>query len=138
MKVAVVGMGLFGNSLALDLARAGVEVIAIDHEIGKLGDVRDEVALAVALDATDEKALRAQGVHRVDVLIACIGNDFEANQLLVVLAKKLGIPRVVARAPSPNHSRILTLLGADEVVMPEIEMAERMARKMLESRTAGN
>lgn len=134
MKAAVVGMGLFGNALALDLARAGVEVIAIDCEIDKLDGVRDEVALAVALDATDEKALRSQGVHSADVLIACIGNDFEANQLLVVLAKKLGIAKVIARAPSPNHARILTLLGADEVVLPEIEVAERMARRLLDSR----
>lgn len=136
MKVTVVGMGLFGNALALDLARAGIEVIAIDNELGKLYGVRDEVALAVALDATDEKALRSQGVHGADVLVACIGNNFEANQLLVVLAKKMGIPRVIARAPSPNHARILTILGADEVVLPEIEVAERMARKLLDTRRA--
>lgn len=136
MKVTVVGMGLFGNALALDLARAGIEVIAIDNELGKLYGVRDEVALAVALDATDEKALRSQGVHNADVLVACIGNNFEANQLLVVLAKKMGIAKVIARAPSPNHARILTLLGADEVVLPEIEVAERMARKLLDTRSA--
>lgn len=136
MKVTVVGMGLFGNALALNLARAGIEVIAIDRDLGKLYGVRDEVALAVALDATDEKALRSQGVHGSDVLVACIGNDFEANQLLVMVAKKMEIPRVIARAPSPNHARILTLLGADEVVLPEIEVAERMARKLLDTRSA--
>lgn len=136
MKVTVVGMGLFGHALTLDLARAGIEVIAIDIDMAKLDPVRDEVALAVALDATDEKELRAQGVHGVDVLYACIGNDFEANQMLVVLAKELGIPKVIARAPSPSHARILRLLGADEVVLPEVEMAERTARKLLEGLAA--
>lgn len=131
MKFAVVGLGLFGRALAVDLARAGAEVVAVDTDMGIVDDVRDEVALAVCLDATDEKELRAQGIHKVDVLVASIGNDFEANQLLVVLARELGIPRIVARAPSANHARILKLLGAHEVVLPEVEAAERMARSLL-------
>ncbi|MCY2961665.1 MAG: TrkA family potassium uptake protein [Planctomycetota bacterium] len=131
MKVAVVGLGLFGRALAVDLARAGAEVVAVDTDMALVEDVRDEVALAVCLDATDAKELRAQGIHKVDVLVASIGNDFEANQLLVVLAVELGIPRIVARAPSANHARILKLLGAHEVVLPEIEVAERMARSLL-------
>ncbi len=131
MRVAVVGLGLFGRALAVDLARAGADVVAIDSDQALVDDVRDEVALAVCLDATNERELRAQGVHKVDVLVASIGNDFEANQLLVVLARELGIPRVVARAPSANHARILKLLGAHEVVLPEIEVAERMARALL-------
>jgi len=131
MRVAVVGLGLFGRALAVDLARAGADVVAIDSDQALVDDVRDEVALAVCLDATNERELRAQGVHKVDVLVASIGNDFEANQLLVVLARELGIPRVVARAPSANHARILKLLGAHEVVLPELEVAERMARALL-------
>lgn len=137
MKVAVVGMSLFGRALAVDLARAGAEVLAIDNDPEKIDDVRDEVAVAVCLDATDAKELREQGVHTVDLLVASIGSNFEANQLVVVLAKELGIPRVLARAPSTNHARILALLGADEVVLPEIEAAERIARKLLD-RQASN
>jgi len=137
MKVAVVGMGLFGRSLALDLARAGAEVIAIDIDVEKLDVVRDEVAVAVALDATEEKELRAQGVHKVDLLVASIGDDFEANQLLVVLAKAMGVPRILARAPSKRHARILDLLGATEVVLPEVEAAERTARRVLAAQDPG-
>ncbi len=137
MKVAVVGMGLFGKSLARNLARAGAEVIAIDANLALVDDMKDEVTAAVCVDATDEKELRAQGVHDVDVLVASIGDDFEANQLLVILAKKLGIPRVVARAPSPTHARILKLIGADEVVMPEEEAAHQMALRMLQPSLKG-
>jgi len=131
MKVAVVGLGLFGRALAVDLARAGAEVVAIDNDMSIVDDVRDEVAVAVCLDATDVKELRAQGIHRVDVLVASIGNNFEANQMLVVLAKEFEIARIVARAPSANHARILKLLGAHEVVLPEVEAAERMAHTLL-------
>ena len=132
MKVAVAGMGLFGRSLAVNLARAGADVIAIDSRLEMVDDVKDEVALAVKLDATDEKELRAQGVHKVDVLVAAIGDDFEANQLLVILAKKMGIKRVVARVPSQVHARILKLIGADEVIMPEVEAAQEAARRLVQ------
>lgn len=131
MKVAVVGMGLFGEALALDLARAGTEVIAVDRDLSKLDNVRNEVALAVAMDATDERELRAQGLHKVDLLVASIGSNFEANQILVVLAKELGVPRIWARAPSARHAKILELLGAERVILPEVDMAARTAQDLL-------
>ena len=131
MRVAVVGMGLFGRSVAVDLARGGAEVIAVDENLELIEAVRDEVSVAVSMDATDERALRAQGVHEVDVLVASIGDNFEANLLVVLIGKELGIPRVLARAPSPRHAQILRKVGADEVVLPENEAAERTAKAML-------
>ncbi|MBI2922993.1 MAG: TrkA family potassium uptake protein [Planctomycetes bacterium] len=128
MKVAVVGLGLFGRSLAVNLAKAGVEVYAVDSKLELIDDIRDEVAVAVQMDATDERELRAQGIHEMDALVASIGDDFETNQLLVLMAKKIGIKRVIARAPSPVHARILKLVGADEVVMPEEQAAAECAR----------
>lgn len=137
MKIAVVGLGLFGKSLAVNLARGGAEVIAIDLNADLVQDVADEVTLAVRMDATDERDLRAHGVHECDVLIASIGDDFEANQLLVMTAKQLGIRKVVARAPSPRHVRILKLLGADDVFMPEVEAAQEAARRIVEPTLRG-
>jgi len=119
MRVAVVGLGIFGRALARDLARAGVEVIAIDEVADLVAEVKDEVALAVQVDATDEKELRALGIETADALVACIGENFEANQLVVLLARKLGIKRVLARARSQVHARILQMIGVDEVILPE-------------------
>jgi len=130
MKVAVVGMGLFGRSLSIQLARAGAEVVAIDSRRDLVDDMKDHVSLAVRLDATDERELRAQGIQDVDVLVACIGDDFEANQLLVLLAKQIGVKRVVARAPTPAHARILRMIGADDVVMPEAQAAAHFSRRV--------
>jgi trk system potassium uptake protein len=132
MKVAVVGLGTYGRELAVTLARGGAEVIAIDANMDLVDDVKDEVAIAVKLDATDERELRAQGVNEVDVLVACIGDNFEVNQLLIIQAKKLGIKKVVARTPSPVHARILKLIGADTVVMPEVQAAQVTADQILQ------
>jgi trk system potassium uptake protein TrkA len=137
MKVAVVGLGLFGKSLAVNLARSGAEVIAIDSNPELIDDIKDEVSLAVGLDATDERELRAQGVHEVDVLVASIGDDFEANLLLVLLGKQMGIRKVVARAPTPVHEKILRKTGADEVVMPEVEAARDAARLIVQPSLKG-
>lgn len=137
MKIAVVGLGLFGKSLALQLAKAGAEVIAVDANLDLVDDVKDAVSSAVKLDATDEKELRAQGVHQADVLVASIGDNFEANQLLVILAKKVGIRKVVARAPSETHARILRLIGADEVLLPEQQAAEDLSRRLVQPSLKG-
>jgi trk system potassium uptake protein TrkA len=94
-------------------------------------EVKDDVALAVRLDASDESALADQGVGEADVLIATIGVDFEAQLLTVVYAKRIGVKRVLARASSELHARILGLVGADEILFPEEEAANRLAQRLL-------
>lgn len=132
MRIAIIGLGQFGRSLAVRLGRAGIDVIAVDSKLERVEDVKDEVALAVRLDATDEDDLKAQGLHEVDVLVVAIKEDFEANELVVVLAKRLKVARVVALASSPMHARILRLIGADEVILPEEEAVDKLFMRMLQ------
>lgn len=131
MKCAVIGLGEFGKALALKLASRGAEVIAVDTNIDIIEDVKNDVSLAVKLDATDEKDLRSQGIDKADVLIAAMGGNFEANALVVVMAKRLGIPKIIARATNATHARILRLIGADEVIQPEENSAERLSHRIL-------
>ncbi|MFH1227843.1 MAG: TrkA family potassium uptake protein [Planctomycetota bacterium] len=131
MKCAVIGLGEFGKALALKMAQRGAEVIAIDNNMDIVEDIKNEVSLAVKLDATDEKDLRSQGVDKADVLVAAMGVNFEANALVVVMAKKLGIPKIIARATNATHARILKLIGADEVIQPEENSAERLSHRLL-------
>lgn len=129
-RFAVIGLGRFGATLARGLAAAGQEVIAIDSGHGLIEDIQDAVDQAVSLDATDEKALRAQGVDKVDVAIVSIGEDFEANLLATVLLRKIGVDTVIARATSAVRAQILRLVGATEVVLPEFESAARLAQRL--------
>lgn len=131
MKIAIVGLGLFGQALAIQMARSGAEVVVVDTNAELIRDMRDEVSLAVCMDATEEREFLSQGLDRVDVLVACIGNDFEANQLVVMLAKQHGVKRVIARAPSMRHEKILLTLGADEVLMPEVQAGESLGQRLL-------
>ena len=108
-KYAVIGLGRFGRRLATLLSDAGAEVAAIDHRREVVESIRDEVALAVCLDSTDEQALHAQGVDKVDVAIVGIGKDFENTVLTTVILKQLGVPRVISRATTGKPQAIASI-----------------------------
>jgi trk system potassium uptake protein len=131
MKCAVIGLGEFGRATALGLAKEGVEVIAVDVNIDRINDVKDQVALAIRMDASQEKALKANAIGEVDVLVAAIGANFEAQVLTVVHARQLGIKKIVARATTPDHRRVLKAVGADEVLNPEEEAARWVVQRLL-------
>lgn len=130
-RYAVIGLGRFGMSVAQKLALEGAEVLAIDLDIARVEEAQNIVSLAVRMDATDEAALSAQEVSQVDCAIVAIGADFEANALVTVLLKQIGVKRVIARSTSPIRGRILHLIGADEIVSPEEDSAEVLAKRLL-------
>jgi len=130
-KFAVIGMGRFGSRIAGTLAGTGAEVVAIDRNRDLIEMMRDRVTVAVALDSTDEAAITMQGVDKVDVAVVAIGSDFESSVLTTVLLKQLGVKRVVSRTTSATQARILTRIGADSIVNPEDESADRWAHKLL-------
>jgi trk system potassium uptake protein TrkA len=129
-KVAVIGLGRFGQELARVLSGYGVEVIAIDRNSALVESMRDQVTLAVCLDSTDEEALKAQGVDQVDVAVVGIGEHFESAALTVALLKSLKVNRIISRAESDIQARILRKVGADEIANPEHEAANRWAHRL--------
>ena len=134
-KFAVIGLGKFGGTVAQSLAKRGAEIIAVDKDEKLVAAFAEIATLAVKLDSTDEEALKTQGIDKVDVAIVSIG-DFEASILTTALLKRLGVPRVITRATqsvSQIQERILNLVGADEVVLPEMEMGKRIAQNLLVS-----
>ncbi len=130
-RFAVIGLGRFGSRLAANLAASGAEVIAVDRERALVEEMRDRVTLAVALDSTDETALKLQGVDQVDTAVVGIGHNFEANALTTALLKQLRVKRVLSRAANSMQARILTRIGADAVVSPEDESADRWSHRLL-------
>jgi len=131
MRIAVIGLGRFGLSLASSLANRGAEVIAIDKNRDAVDSVKDKVALAVIMDSEDEEALRAQGVDKADVAVVSIGEDsFRSNVLTTILLKKIGVKTVISRAFEDIDKEILENIGADQVVLPEDDSGMRLARRL--------
>jgi len=129
-RFMVIGLGRFGRRLAQALTEAGHEVIAIDMREELVERMRDEVALAVCLDATDPEPLKSQMAEDIDAAVVSIGEDFEANALTTATLKSLGVRRVVSRASTEIQRRILLRIGADLVIFPEEEIADRLAGQL--------
>ena len=130
-RFAVIGLGLFGASIARTLAERGAEVTAVDADLAKVEAIKDDVAQAVCLDATDPKALTGQNIHEADAIVVAIGEDFEGLLLTSVLLLELKVKRLISRAANTQQRRILEKLGVKEILSPEITVAKTLAESLL-------
>ncbi|MEW6771103.1 MAG: TrkA family potassium uptake protein [Bacillota bacterium] len=130
-QFAVIGLGRFGMSVAETLTRMGYDVLAVDVDPEKVNLVMDTVTHAVQVDALDEHALKSLGIRNFDVVIVAIGEDIQANILVTVMLKEMGVKTVVAKARTELHGRVLAKVGADKVVFPERDMGVRVARALV-------
>lgn len=126
-RIAVLGLGRFGSSLALELMRQEWEVIGIDSRRDVVQTYADQLTHAAVANTTDEVALRQLGIHEVVHAVVGIGTDLEASILTASLLVDLGVPNIWAKALNRQHARILQRVGAHHVVLPEHEMGERVA-----------
>lgn len=129
-QFGVIGLGRFGSAMATTLAELGHDVIGVDGDEERVQQLADVITHASQLDATDAKALRAVGIHDVDVAVVSIGENIESSLLVVMQLKELGIEKIVAKAVTPLHGRILEKLGVTRVIFPEREMAIRVAHSL--------
>lgn len=131
MKFCVIGVGRFGYHVATTLANNGMEVLAVDSNESIITSIRDQVTQAICMSVADEDSLRSIGIEDMDTVIVAMGENFAQSILVTALLKqKLHVPKVIARAISHIHRDILKLIGADYVVLPEKEMAIRLAETL--------
>ena len=130
-QFVVVGCGRFGSSVAITLSKSGADVIVIDKDKDSVLQISDYVTQAVQLDAMDEKALRSVGVEKADVAIVSIGQQMEASILVTMTLKEMGIPKVVSKALSEPHGKVLARVGADSIVFPERDMGIKLAKSLV-------
>jgi trk system potassium uptake protein len=130
-QIAVIGLGRFGSTVAKELTDRGAHVIAVDENKERVEAVKESVTYAVAVNATDENALRAVGIQNVDIAVVCVGEDVEANLLTTLLLKKMGVKKVWARAISPLQQEILKSLEVDNIINLEEEMGELVANSLV-------
>lgn len=130
-KFAVIGLGTFGMSIAKELARRGAEVLAIDNDPLHIEAIKDEVAFAVTLDATDRKALMSQNIQDMDTVVVAMGENFEALILTVVHLLELNVKKVMARANGAQQRLILEKMGVHEILSPELEVGRIVAERLM-------
>ncbi|MFC0107778.1 potassium channel family protein [Kibdelosporangium aridum] len=126
-RVAVIGLGRFGSSLAHELVRHGTEVLAIDSNPALVQEHSEHITHAAVADSTDPVALRQLDIPDFPCVVVGIGTNIEASILTTSVLSDLGVPQIWAKATTPQQQRILQRVGAHHVVLPEHEMGERVA-----------
>ena len=122
----VLGLGKFGTTLAETLAKNGKQVLVIDTDADKINEIADKVTYAVIGDPTNEKVLRTAGVKDYQCAIVCM-TQINENILLTITLKEMGIQKVISRAVNEGHHKVLQKLGADGIIFPERDSAEKLA-----------
>lgn len=124
----IIGLGNFGSTIATNLEQFGDYVIGVDIDKKRVSQHIDHLSEALILDATDEEALREAGIGDCDVALVAIGEDLESSLLAAVNLKLVGAGEVWAKAISRTHHRILSRIGVDRVIHPEVEIGQRIAQ----------
>lgn len=127
---AVIGLGQFGRALAVTLAEADCDVLAIDDDEEKIREIAHKVVYAVRADVREPKILHSLGVQNVDVAIIAVAENMEASISAAMQAKDLEVPYVIAKAAGEFHGRILEKLGVDEIIYPERSMGITVAKEL--------
>ena len=130
---AVIGLGSFGTAVARELFEVGHDVLAIDLDRERVQAVADLVTHAVTGDARDPAVLRAVGISDYDCVVVSVGTDVGSSALITMRLKEAGVPKVVCKAMSHIHQRLLEKVGADRVVFPEHEMGIKVAQGLARS-----
>lgn len=130
-QYAVLGLGSFGESVALTLENMGCDVLVMDDSYEKIQDISDKVSYAMKADVADPDALQALGGKNLDGVVVAVSENLEAGIMATMLCKEMGIPLVVAKAKNKLQGAILQRVGADRIVYPEIEMGSRVAKSLV-------
>ncbi len=126
----IIGLGRFGNSVAKQLEANGCKVLAIDRNEQRIRQIAEYVTLAMCLDVADEEALEELGGRNFDGAVISIGHSLDASVLATIWAKEQGIKQVIAKAYDETQGKILTKIGADEIVYPEKETGVHLANNL--------
>lgn len=129
-NILVIGMGRFGQHLCKSLYELGHEIMAVDEDEKSLEAVSEFVAASRIGDCTNIEVLKSVGVSDYDACVVCIGNNFQNSLEITSQLKEMGAKYVVSKANRDIQAKFLLRNGADEVIYPNRDMAEKLARKI--------
>jgi trk system potassium uptake protein TrkA len=130
MKYIIVGMGNFGGFLASRLTEMGHEVIGVDSSEVKIEQVKDKITHAILMDATDSVTVKTLPYKDADAVIITIGENVGASIMVTAIFKQLNVERLISRSINDVHETVIKAIGVSEIVHPEEDSAERMAKRL--------
>ena len=126
-SILIIGMGRFGQHLCRNLAALENEIMIVDQEEERLEDMLPLVVSAKIGDCTNETVLKSLGIDNFDICFVCIGTNFQSSLEITSMLKEMGARYVVSKANRDIHAKFLLRNGADEVIYPDRDIAEKLA-----------
>lgn len=126
-SILIIGMGRFGRHLCMNLSKRGNQIMIVDVKEENLEGMLPYVVSAKIGDCTNEEVLKSLGISNFDVCFVCIGTNFQSSLEITSLIKEMGARHVVSKATRDIHEKFLLRNGADEVIYPDRDVAERLA-----------
>lgn len=126
MKYIIIGLGNYGHVLAEELSALGHEVIGADISDSRVDSIKNKVATAFVIDATDEQSLSVLPLNSVDVVIVAIGENFGASIRVVALLKQKKVAHIYARAIDGVHKSVLEAFSLERILTPEEDAARSL------------
>lgn len=130
MRYLIIGLGIYGSNLALDLTAMGHEVIGADNRQVNIDAIKDYISTVYLIDSTEESALSVLPLKNVDLVIVAIGENFGASVKTVALLKKMGVKNIYARAIDKLHESILEGFEIERILTPEQRAAADLTHEM--------
>jgi trk system potassium uptake protein len=130
-RAVVIGLGIFGFNVAKTLYENGFEVTAIDKNKDIIQKIRDYSTKAILAEGTDKDVMESIGIHEDDIVIISFGEDLAASTLITLHLKELKVKQIIVKAPNEDNKHVLEKVGATEVIIPEREMATKVARSLI-------
>ena len=129
----IIGMGSFGHHLCRSLSKLKCEIMVVDREESAVEDVLPLVVSAKIGDCTNPEVLRSFSVKSFDTCFVCMGTNFQNSLQITSLLQEMGANRVLSKADEDIHAKFLLRNGADAIIYPEKDIAERIAMRKVQT-----
>jgi len=127
----VIGLGIFGSNIVKELYENGFDVIAVDKDKDAVHRIKDFTTKAIVADGTDKEVMDQIGIHEDDVAVISFGEDLASSTLITLHLKQMKVKNIIVKAPNEEHKLILEKVGATDVIIPEKEMAKKVAQSLI-------
>lgn len=129
----VIGLGVFGMSVARRLSEKGIEVLAIDKNMKRVEKANTFATKAICMDISAIDALDGLPIEHFDIGVVGIGEDVSISIITCLALKETGVNYIIAKAGDNLHKRVLDKINVDKIVLPEEYMGIKIANEIIDS-----
>jgi trk system potassium uptake protein TrkA len=130
-RFAVIGLGNFGSWVTRTIFDLDCEVVAIDADNERVQKIKPYATVAIIADCTKKETLAKLGIAEMDAVVVSLGENVSASTLVTLFLREMGLKRILVKAVDEDHARILSKVGATDVIFPEKEIAIKVAKGLV-------